>query len=723
MLVGMVVVATSGTGDATGAADVARQTIGWLFVATVTILILPKVWSVLLVWRDAEVSRRHPAARATCSSSTAAATGTPFAIGTPKAWATTSASNPRSRLPRSSNARPMAAGRGSSAAARTSDARNASIIARCAASDGGRRLAIRSTTTMHAVRCIHRADDDGALLGAESATGPGPPPGTTPNLLTHQREVAGRQSCLQTKLSADKVVCKTRPVFRSNLPVTQSAFLDRAGPLRRLEGLIARTVAGAPEWLAIVGPRKVGKTSLLLEAARRAGDGRLAFVVFDVMDSMPVSPEVFRRLAGRVLDAVLGEELGIAPSRLVRRPEEFRAAVLPASRYRALPPDLQQLILEIPTRPMDEDLVRDALELPERLGQALDLQLLVAIDEFQELPGLAGRRGSHDPVPLMRSVWQRHQRVAYVISGSARTTLTELVTSERSPFFQHFGLMELGPFDVDDGIALLVELSPKGRRIPKALARRAVDVLGGHPFYLQVFGEELVRLEPPYDERSLKEVLQAVLFSRAGRLALYFQNEHERLVGKSTGLAATLDALADGPLRMTDVAKEIGASTGSTNQYLHRLGDAVRVLADGSYALDDPAFAAWVRWRAPGGTVVPMGVVGDEAERSVAAHLARMGFDLVYQSRASRGAFDLLAVRDAQQLGIQVKKGALPLRFSKSEWARMGADAKKLGWRWVVAAVGDRSQVTLLDPKGASKRKEVRVGENAAIENLLAWLE
>ncbi len=33
-----------------------------------------------------------------------------------------------------------------------------------------------------------------------------------------------------------------------------------------------------------------------------------------------------------------------------------------------------------------------------------------------------------------------------------------------------------------------------------------------------------------------------------------------------------------------------------------------------------------------------MTVVGDEAEKTVARHLARLGFDLVYQSRASRGA-------------------------------------------------------------------------------------
>ena len=40
-----------------------------------------------------------------------------------------------------------------------------------------------------------------------------------------------------------------------------------------------------------------------------------------------------------------------------------------------------------------------------------------------------------------------------------------------------------------------------------------------------------------------------------------------------------------------------------------------------------------------------MSVVGDVAEQAVARFLAALGFDLVYQSRASRGAFDILALR------------------------------------------------------------------------------
>jgi len=65
--------------------------------------------------------------------------------------------------------------------------------------------------------------------------------------------------------------------------------------------------------------------------------------------------------------------------------------------------------------------------------------------------------------------------------------------------------------------------------------------------------------------------------------------------------------------------------------------DAVVRGSDGRYRLADPVFGLWLSWRQPGGTVVPMQVIDDEAEQQVAQHLARMGFDLVYPSRASRG--------------------------------------------------------------------------------------
>jgi Holliday junction resolvase len=250
-----------------------------------------------------------------------------------------------------------------------------------------------------------------------------------------------------------------------------------------------------------------------------------------------------------------------------------------------------------------------------------------------------------------------------------------------------------------------------------------VDVIGGHPFYVQLLGEALVASGPPLDEQSLKSALQDLLFSRTGRLALYFENEFHRLVGRATYLAAALQALADGPQRLTDVAETIGAASGATASYLERLGDAVKRNDEGRYELADATFGLWLRWSRPGGTVVPMRLVGDEAERAVAEYLARMGFELVYQSRGSRGAFDLLATRGAAQLGVQVKRSPLPLRFSLADWNRMEADAERFRWRWVVAAVTPEGQIAIMDPSLATCGQEARLDDSASISNILLWLE
>jgi hypothetical protein len=380
-------------------------------------------------------------------------------------------------------------------------------------------------------------------------------------------------------------------------------------------------------------------------------------------------------------------------------------------------------LLELVEGAATPDRIAVWLGLPEELAKALRLWFVVALDEFQELEALSSSARSFNPYTLMRSIWQKHSRVTYFISGSARSMLLALINTESSPFFHHFSIVELGPFQHDAAVALLLRQSPPDHPITADVAARAVETIGGHPFYLQLLGEAMTEHggSPSLDD--LKPALQGLLFSANGRLALFFQNEFQRLVGRSTFLAATLDALAEGPATLTEVAARIHVSTGATVGYLERLKDAARRSEEGRYHLADPIFALWLRWRRPGGTVVPMSVIGDEAEQAVARHLSAMGFDLVYQSKASRGAFDLLATRGPAQLGIQVRRSDLPLRFTSTEWSRMVAEGQRMRWRWVLAAVAKDGTITILDPGKMRRKREVRVGQDAEIANLLLWLD
>jgi AAA+ ATPase superfamily predicted ATPase len=500
-------------------------------------------------------------------------------------------------------------------------------------------------------------------------------------------------------------------------------FFDREVELARLTSLLARVQARAPEWLAIVGPRKVGKTSLLLEWERRLADPRLACVIVDVMEVAPPSRELFRIYALRVVDRVLGDEAGAGLLDLASQPSSYRAVLQQSPRFGRLPPNLRAEILELPERSLDGPGITSCLELPERVAKALDLRLVIAIDEFQELAALEAARPRLDPFAMMRSIWQRHRHVAYVISGSARTMLTELVTSEHSPFFQHFSLMELAPFRRADAIAMLVDAAPPDRAIDRDLASRVVDVIGGHPFYLQLVGETLTALRPPIDDNAFKEALGQLLFVRTGRLALYFENEYRRAIGRSVLHAALLTAVAAVPRKLGELAAVLKVATGAVTSYLDRLGDVVIRGEDDRWQVADPVFGLWLRWRSPGGAAVPMTVIGDEAERAAAEALARLGFDLVYQSRASRGAFDLLATRGARQLGVQVKRTELPAHIRITDWKRMRAEGTRLGWQWLVAAVAPDGVVHFLDPGKARARRGITLSAAAAIDNVLLWLD
>jgi AAA+ ATPase superfamily predicted ATPase len=511
-------------------------------------------------------------------------------------------------------------------------------------------------------------------------------------------------------------------MFHASTPVTAQAFINRRVELARLHTHVDKLLHGAPSWLAIIGPRKIGKTSLILEAARQLEGRKLVFVTLDSFEVMPLSPEIFRRYALRLMDGLFSVEVGASLEVLASRPEEYRAALQRSRSFSALPPELRAFAVEVPEQKMTGTFARECLDATERFAAALGLHLVVGWDEFQELLSLS-QSSTGDPIPLARSVWQKHRRVAYFISGSARSMLMDLVSSSHSPFYQHFEVLELGAFEEGAAIELLVSNIGRGHRLDPALAAKVVAAVGSYPFYLQLVGEALAAKAAPLDDGAVKEALQEVLFSRTGRLGLFFETRFRELVGRASFLAATLSALAGGPKRLNELARELKTSSAAVSTYLDRLREVVTREEGGVYRLDDPTFGRWLAWRRPDGAAVPMKLLGDEAEGAVAQLLMNLGFDLVYQSRASRGEFDLLGTHGSRQLGVQVKRAALPVSFTRTEWARMEAESIRFGWSWIVAAVNPGDQeVTLLDPSLANRGKTFRLAAPAAIDNLLLWL-
>jgi Holliday junction resolvase len=219
---------------------------------------------------------------------------------------------------------------------------------------------------------------------------------------------------------------------------------------------------------------------------------------------------------------------------------------------------------------------------------------------------------------------------------------------------------------------------------------RVLDLTNSHPFYVQVLGEELCKASPgpEIDEATCKEVVQETLLESAGKLHLYFQNLFDRCVKSSAGNERVLVALAAGPQKVSEVARSLGKSTGEVSAILGRLMQVDVVRREGeAYALTDPVFARWiVGTRSDLAAYVGPALLGSETERAIAQKLALEGFRLIYQSRASRGVFDLLVLLNTYEIGLQVKRtAAAKFYLAVEEYERMKAEGTRLGWQPVLA--------------------------------------
>jgi Holliday junction resolvase len=182
---------------------------------------------------------------------------------------------------------------------------------------------------------------------------------------------------------------------------------------------------------------------------------------------------------------------------------------------------------------------------------------------------------------------------------------------------------------------------------------------------------------------AFKEALQDTLFSSTGRLFLYFQDLYGKYAKNSTSMERVLISIANGNHSSSEIAKDLNLSTGEAGSLLLRLLSLDVIFKENKrYFFRDPVFAHWVKgtkspWKAKAAPVL----VGTEAERTVAEKLSKEGFSLVYQSKASRGAFDLLAVLNAHKVGLQIKVFAkFPFYLKVEEFDKMAYWGKKLEW-------------------------------------------
>lgn len=347
--------------------------------------------------------------------------------------------------------------------------------------------------------------------------------------------------------------------FRFGTVVDGVFFTDRTEELPRVQQILS-----GHNHLALISPRRYGKTSLVRKAIRQMGRPAVFVNV-----QMAVS-------AGGLAELLLKSFFEIHPFERIK--DAFRKLrVIPKFSFN---PETSQLDVSFDASAHGKTALEDVLNLIEAKSDP-DNRLIVVLDEFQEVcefePGTD---------KLLRAVMQLHQNINYLFMGSEESMMTAIFEDIKSPFF-HFGaLMRLGRIPEKDFSVFLEErLFPLRVENAKEDARAILNLTKCQPFYTQ-------QLAAGFWDLVERNKADATVERAAEEIAKTLSMSYSVLWSKLNPTnRKVLETLSRGA-RLQEISGFPASTIYSAAARLKKDGLLVR---ETDYELEDPFFALWIR--------------------------------------------------------------------------------------------------------------------------------
>jgi len=375
------------------------------------------------------------------------------------------------------------------------------------------------------------------------------------------------------------------PYFPVGGPVPAADLVGREAYLRRL---VDRLEDG--NHVLVAGPRRIGKTSIILEALRRLRRRGAHTAYVDCLGATDV-----RGLGERLADAVLGNLSGV--ERSFEQARAIAAGMRPTVKVRY---EHVEMALQLARETNPQRFFEGALDLPQALAKRTGKRVVVVLDEFQA----AGRLGPR-VFDVMRTRFQAHRGTSYAFLGSEQGILEELFSAKGHAFYRFAVPLDLTDagghrfgIDPDDWLEYLRgKFATKKMAIDDPSVDRLLDATGGHPqdtmqvcaalYYLmrdtgaRTVGPELLEVACEQAMRELERPF-ALHWSELGSHK-YLQQVAKRIAHRAVLYAADAEG---GPVPRPEVLRALAG-----------LGDRGLVvrLGRGRYDFVEPMFGEYVR--------------------------------------------------------------------------------------------------------------------------------
>lgn len=227
---------------------------------------------------------------------------------------------------------------------------------------------------------------------------------------------------------------------------------------------------------AIISPRRWGKSSLVAKAIKSVKEEQddILFVKMNIFKTENPQ-EFYATFAKRTMEGISS-----SAESLLTNAKDFIARLLPKLSI-SDPIGQYEIALGIDTKnsPIEEDI----LDLPQQIAQRKKKKVVVCIDEFQQIGEYSDALKFQK---TLRSHWQTHSDVAYILYGSKKHMMMNIFGEYNSPFYRFGDMMFLQKITNDEWQKYLVgRFKDTGKSITYALAKYLAEQVENHPYYVQ----------------------------------------------------------------------------------------------------------------------------------------------------------------------------------------------------------------------------------------------
>jgi hypothetical protein len=202
----------------------------------------------------------------------------------------------------------------------------------------------------------------------------------------------------------------------------------------------------------------------------------------------------------------------------------------------------------------------------------------------------------------MRSHFQTHRHVSYLFAGSRESTLRDMATRERSPFYKFGRIVSLGPIPPQEFAPFLqARFSHGGLRLTADVVEAILAAADDVPYNVQRLCHQVWALRAGraahVTERDIREAIAGILEQDAPHLGAAWErlSLHQRQVLQAIARSGGQKVFG----REFLAAHRLGSHSSVQTSLRLLLKDQVLFKANGEYRFADPFFREWIGTRLP----------------------------------------------------------------------------------------------------------------------------